>query len=484
MARRANCCARRRGWCDSGEAASRTIGAIICTMGLVLLILAAVVYFQQIIESQTKLRSLITDKTPISGFYGPGSWWAWLITLGMTHAHMVVSFLSSAELPEEWDYDLIGVSGYIVAAAIDLSLKSRAMMQLGGGACESLLLPALFCAERVVSVGTGASLFTISFASYVGGSSGRHRIAIAIIPVLFAVTAAWFSFRAHQAIFRTDSPNPCAFPDGSLLKPEISFVLTDVPDILMHVITSVPAIYFSRNYWLFLAASAVLLGSITLIAGKHSWYTGAAGPILGATVLPLLNAIMVCSGVMSWGPLYIVAFFPQLGSFPLTGLSIMDMDQLAALLGIGFIAAFRSGRWIFKTVHERADSTTSSHDTPEHQPLLNSSQSTAGLGRCRHGRDHKIIIYACKATTETENEHAKVKSESDAEKLCRRSIKFDKLLHLPVKIPLFAMGGLPDSFKIPDGPEKLSLPPNNLSITRLLECPLPPQRKSTVYADA
>ncbi|KAJ7229336.1 hypothetical protein C8J57DRAFT_1534481 [Mycena rebaudengoi] len=43
------------------------------------------------------------------------------------------------------------------------------------------------------------------------------------------------------------------------------------------------------------------------------------------------------------------------------------------------------------------------------------------------------------------------------------------------------MGGLPDSLKIPDGSEKLSLPPNNLSATRLLECPLPPQRKSTAF---
>ncbi|KAJ6469906.1 hypothetical protein C8R45DRAFT_1218359, partial [Mycena sanguinolenta] len=264
MPYRANRCARRCPWCDSEEAAFRTFAAILGTIALAFLIFVAVVYFQQIIESQKKLRSLITNETPISGFYGPGSWWAWLILLVMMHAHMVVSFLSSVEPPEEWDYDLISASGYIVAAAIDLILKSRAIKKLGGSACESPLLPALFCAKRVVSVGTGASLFTIALASYVGGSSGSRRIAIAIIPIVFAVIAAWFSFRAHQAIFRTDSHIPCRLPDGSLLKPEVSFVLVDVPDILVDLIISGPEknYYFSRTYWLCVVASAAPWGLI------------------------------------------------------------------------------------------------------------------------------------------------------------------------------------------------------------------------------
>jgi hypothetical protein len=45
------------------------------------------------------------------------------------------------------------------------------------------------------------------------------------------------------------------------------------------------------------------------------------------------------------------------------------------------------------------------------------------------------------------------------------------------------MSGLPDILKIPDGPEKLSLPHKNLPVSSLIELQLPPQRKSTVFVD-
>ncbi|KAJ7815543.1 hypothetical protein B0H13DRAFT_2381016 [Mycena leptocephala] len=45
------------------------------------------------------------------------------------------------------------------------------------------------------------------------------------------------------------------------------------------------------------------------------------------------------------------------------------------------------------------------------------------------------------------------------------------------------MAGLPNALKILDGPEKLSLPPNNLPVSSLVKLKLPPQCKSTVFAD-
>jgi hypothetical protein len=45
------------------------------------------------------------------------------------------------------------------------------------------------------------------------------------------------------------------------------------------------------------------------------------------------------------------------------------------------------------------------------------------------------------------------------------------------------MSGLPDVLKIPDGPEKLLLPPNNLPVSSLIKFQLPPQHKSTVFMD-
>ncbi|KAJ6474894.1 hypothetical protein C8R45DRAFT_1160110 [Mycena sanguinolenta] len=238
-------CARRFAQsCPSWE----TIRIVTIPSGL--LIWMVVLSVQEGMASQKKLRLLVTQNTPISGFYGPGSWWAWLITLGMTHAPMAVSVLLSAELSEEWDYDLIAASGYIIAAAIDLILKGRAISHLGDGACGSSLLPALLCAERAVSVGAGSSLFTIATGGlYVGGLSGRRRVGIAIITAVFIVVASWYSFRARQAIFRTGPDMPCRLPDGSRLKPEMSFVLVDVPTLLVVATTHiVPAIYMSRSY--------------------------------------------------------------------------------------------------------------------------------------------------------------------------------------------------------------------------------------------
>ncbi|KAJ6546217.1 hypothetical protein DFH09DRAFT_1087855 [Mycena vulgaris] len=46
-----------------------------------------------------------------------------------------------------------------------------------------------------------------------------------------------------------------------------------------------------------------------------------------------------------------------------------------------------------------------------------------------------------------------------------------------------AMSGLPVALRIPDGPEKLSLPPNNFPVFSLIEFQLPLQQKSTVYSN-
>jgi hypothetical protein len=45
------------------------------------------------------------------------------------------------------------------------------------------------------------------------------------------------------------------------------------------------------------------------------------------------------------------------------------------------------------------------------------------------------------------------------------------------------MAGLSDKLKIPDGPEKLSLPSPDLPVSKLLNFELPPQRKSSTFAD-
>jgi hypothetical protein len=46
------------------------------------------------------------------------------------------------------------------------------------------------------------------------------------------------------------------------------------------------------------------------------------------------------------------------------------------------------------------------------------------------------------------------------------------------------MSGLPDILRIPEGPEKCSLPARDLALSDLIKFQLPPQRKSTIFANA
>ncbi|KAF7358603.1 hypothetical protein MSAN_01198900 [Mycena sanguinolenta] len=355
MLRRASRSASSSLW--SGDV-SRPI--VVFPIALGFLTLGAIFYSRHTIVTEKELLSRITDDTPISRFYGPGSWWAWLITLGMTHGRMGIGLLMMSEISEEWDYDLLGASGYIVAASIDVILKSRAIAQLGAAANESALVPALLCAERVVSLGTGSSLFTVVTTILVRG--GRSRAVIAVVPLIFAITASWFTLRAHQAISHAAPVLWCGLHDGTAAKRwSISFTSVDFPASLLDLITVLPEVYMSRDYWIRAALVGAALTALVRAEGNvMSFSILVPGLALFPTIL--LGCLFVIEvlqwlglWVVFWGPIHILAFFPQMGYFPLTKMSVMDVDQLAALLGIGFIAIIRSGRRALKALRNRVN---------------------------------------------------------------------------------------------------------------------------------
>ncbi|KAJ7212623.1 hypothetical protein GGX14DRAFT_564374 [Mycena pura] len=327
----------------------------------VLSIFGAIFRTKQTLLKEKELLSSITENTPISGFYGPGAWWVLLITLGMTHGHTLTSLVNAEEeSPPEWDYDLIGASAYVVAAAIDLMHKGRLVAQLGDNASESTLLPALLCAERVVAVGTGSSLFSIATAAYRGRSVFR-TVAVAIIPLIFALIASGFSASAHQAIQKTVPVLWCRLHDGSELgKYDVTpLTLPDFPAMVFIGISYLPSVWWAHAFWRTAAASSCM-GSIVAFVGSLWGRKGlrvACGSALGAGLVvalffclfPLIAAPFVIMGaikwfftwVVFWWPIYILAWFPQMGFFPLTAMSVLDMDQIAALLGIVVVAAIR-----------------------------------------------------------------------------------------------------------------------------------------------
>ncbi|KAJ7347800.1 hypothetical protein DFH08DRAFT_153441 [Mycena albidolilacea] len=347
------------------------------------------------ISSQKELLSRITTDTPISGFYGPGTWWAWLITLGLSHAHTGMALLTTGELPSGWDYDLIGVSFYTTVAAIDLMRKSRAIAQLGDKASESALLPALVCAERVVSIGTGSSLFSATVALLSGFFSdlrkARTLLCITTIPLIFSLVASGFTSHVHQVILQTApvfwcSLHPTTPSSHVATEPHISSFNFTLVDFLA-VGTSVISIGFlsigllSSGYWIvvgYCTASVIPVTFIgtwvcrrnvrralrwTAFAGAISVAIGVSMPLL---VVPFVNGLIIgiwfFCWIFLWWAVYILAFFPQLGYFPLTGMSVFEMDQMAALLGVVLVAAIRILRRIYKAKvkHSRSDSSPSS----------------------------------------------------------------------------------------------------------------------------
>ncbi|KAJ7260433.1 hypothetical protein B0H12DRAFT_1107330 [Mycena haematopus] len=352
----------------------------------------------QTISIDKTLRSRITSNTPISGFYGPGSWWAFLITLAMTHGHTGMALLRTRQLPSErWDYDLIGASSYIVAAAIDLIHKSRTIARLGDKASESMLLPALVCAERVVSVGTGSSLFSLSIALVCGGLSRWRTLSVATIPLIFALTASAFCLRAHDTISRTRPVIWCVFhydvpEDGSPLQAWILFTPVDVLAGYTRQFVYLAEIYLSPRYWLVVGECGVVVAILVFIVclvqrrhlGRALWPTACAGLMTPVVLSALLMAVLVfwvafgslmLAGcwILLWWSIYILAFFPLLGFFPLTGTSVFEMDQIAALLGILVIAMIRTLRPIITAVHFF---TYSSHEGITLLPVSSSERTT------------------------------------------------------------------------------------------------------------
>ncbi|KAJ6488770.1 hypothetical protein C8R45DRAFT_929478 [Mycena sanguinolenta] len=202
-----------------------------------------------------------------------------------------------------------------------------------------------------------------------------------MIPLVFTLIASWFTLNAHDAIFRRAPVLWCKIHDDSTPQRGdiIPFSAVDFVAVAIDPIALVRIIYTSRMYWI---EAGMVIAVVTVVAfSDRTFFPTVLGVVLtGAVLLPLgvvglVWLFWLSLRVVSWGPIYVLAFFPlPMGYFPLTQISVTDMDQLAAVLGVGFIAAFRSGRCIFKALQSRAGSAASTTD--ERQPLLAPSQST------------------------------------------------------------------------------------------------------------
>ncbi|KAJ7816431.1 hypothetical protein B0H14DRAFT_3743930 [Mycena olivaceomarginata] len=363
--------------CSLGfDADSASCGAWFLLMILIVIATRFPEYFRQTITTQKELLSTITSDTPISGFYGPGTWLAWLLTLGMTHGHALRAVMGEPQ--NEWDYDLIGASGYTLAAAIDLMSKAKAVSQLGDAANTSSLLPALLCAERVISVGAGSSLLSLAIAP---ASGGFRSFAIAALTLIFAVVASFYAFNAHEAIFKTTPVIWCFNHDGHEVKRgditipyrgvdtggHFPFTAVDLPGIVGENIIALLRLYAIREYWMMIgifSATSSLISLVVhlvdrseLIVALHAAVIGAAVPAVLLVGYPIFGGGFLMVGcTIAWAMrwvcffwfVYIQAFLPWLGYFPLTGISLRELDQISAFLGVLVIATLRTLHSILK----------------------------------------------------------------------------------------------------------------------------------------
>jgi hypothetical protein len=334
--------------------------AIWCILNLGGLLLLMLVCIQKSRTIHLRLLSTLASDTPVSGFYGPGSWWAWLFTLGMSHMHMARALLRTGSVALKWDFDLIAASCYTAAAAVDLALKSHEIAQLGATASNSPLLPSLAAAEYVVWVGTASSVFTLWNVLWsvlhgpVGFSHFYRTTGVAAVPVVIAFVAWVFTIRAHNAMAQMAPVFWCFSEEWKDSWHGMHFLYYPAEVALPSL-----ELYATAGYWLCcsVVTAAVIIAVFLrqLVAGKvqraELWFAIEAGICSLAFFLCLPLAISGVSVVMwtwiwlaLWWPTYIVALIPWAGYFPATGTSVLEMDQITALL----VAAIRIGRLIAK----------------------------------------------------------------------------------------------------------------------------------------
>jgi hypothetical protein len=244
--------------------------------------------------------------------------------------------------------------------------KSVTIARLGDKASESVLLPALLCAERVVSLGTGSYLWTIIIFLCFGRRPGLCTACIVIISFISALVASVFTFHAHQVIFRTAPVPWCDLhtQTGPLSEEHVSHNLVDFPSWVVRSfveICSEPVFWGVLAIYTGVVTLGVFLVTMVMKPSLISALKQVAVPLVCLLTSPLVFPVVfeapwLVMWVMSWWPMYFLAFFPQIGYYPPSEISVLEMDQIAALLSVVIVAAIHFLQPVFKYARSSAAS--------------------------------------------------------------------------------------------------------------------------------
>jgi hypothetical protein len=170
------------------------------------------------------------------------------------------------------------------------------------------------------------------------------------------------------------------------------FLAVDFPAMMGLAVSSLFQIWISPRLWLVTGAIFTFIFACTIVnqrspadALRYSAHSALASVLL-CSLAPLSGAYLtavaafkwVCFWLALWWPIYILAWFPTMGSFPPTGMSVLEMDQIVALLTIVVVATVRGLRSVWKARHFLSRFTTDSPHELSHPLPRKSHQPAAG----------------------------------------------------------------------------------------------------------
>ncbi|KAH8823417.1 hypothetical protein DL96DRAFT_1819125 [Flagelloscypha sp. PMI_526] len=334
------------------------------TAGLTVYLLIGILPFITWFWNSDPIPTFIADHpeisfSPVSGWYGPGTWLALVLTIVSGTATLFrAAYVGSP--PPIWSPDIIAVVVYCLASCWNLK-KTQQAVQGTEGELSTSILPALVAANRAVIISGGVlqvyALLLIPHLFSIPKPSFPIRIAVA----QFVLT--WTASFIPMFVFppeMNDSSFPKYFPcletdfacqDGRQLTQTFVFFSQKAVTISGDTLRQVLSCYSVLDPFLFFEAFAILQYYIIVAAilyHKDNWLQGLAWGLPMSLIItfcgPMIIWIIVVPSVfitcyplvciIEFGTVLVLAAIPRSGLFPHSGISLGEVDQIGSLLVI------------------------------------------------------------------------------------------------------------------------------------------------------
>jgi hypothetical protein len=346
-------------------------------LGLLLLLIAGpaiplfagsgLVFLPYQIDPMIRFRLSSESYTPISGWYGPGAWVAYMLTLLCALFGSLRLIYFSPEFTEQekgWDVDLIAATICTTVSSVDLFHQSLTLLRGSYTKIPLKSIPALVAAATAVHCSLGVSSLAMSFIFvFVMRREEREKLPLPVLCNRYRLAFVWsvMFFVAFISVWvftltnrRIRLPTFEVLP-GDLFEggPYIhGFIPQHTIDLQLHKIYYRGRVYLSL---LSLVFSFFVFRGILQSGGIHGKNAIRLLFFLVAFIsvyisIPLFAFAFVflvwgaCQPLILWGSVRYM-FIPGSRWFPDSGISIREMGQLGVLLTVFIIYALRLIAW-------------------------------------------------------------------------------------------------------------------------------------------